>query len=84
LKDCIENDKDISDTVEDFEKEANENSGNLEEIIKDILDKNPQAVDDFKNGKQASIGFLIGQVMQATKGSANPNDVRTTLLKELE
>jgi aspartyl-tRNA(Asn)/glutamyl-tRNA(Gln) amidotransferase subunit B len=84
LKDCIENNKDISDTVEDFEKEANKNSGNLEEIIKDILDKNPQAVDDFKNGKQASIGFLIGQVMQATKGSANPNDVRTTLLKELE
>lgn len=84
LKDCIENKKDISDTVEMFEKEAKENSGNLENIVKEIISNNPQAVEDFKAGKQASVGFLIGQAMQATKGSANPNDVRSTLLKELE
>ena len=35
-------------------------------------------------GKESTLGFLVGQVMQNTKGTANPNDVRETLINELK
>jgi len=40
-------------------------------------------VNDYKSGKEATIGFLIGQVMQKTKGSADPNKVKSILIKKL-
>ena len=42
------------------------------------------ASDVYKRQKEASIGFLVGKVMQITKGTANPNDVRNTLIEELK
>ena len=33
---------------------------------------NPQSIEDFKNGKDRAIGFLVGQVMKWSKGQANP------------
>ena len=40
-------------------------------IINEILDNNQQSVDDFKNGKDRAVGFLVGQIMKATKRQAN-------------
>lgn len=50
-------------------------------IVVSILEKNPQSVEDIKNGKEKAIGFLVGQVMKVTKGKANPQMVNT-LIKE--
>lgn len=47
-------------------------SGELEIIARDILEKNPTVVADVKAGKAAALQFLVGQGMKATKGSANP------------
>lgn len=55
--------------------------GAIVAIIEDILAKNPQSVEDFRNGKERAIGFLVGQVMKATRGQANPEMVNK-LLKE--
>ncbi|SEK47761.1 aspartyl/glutamyl-tRNA(Asn/Gln) amidotransferase subunit B [Carnobacterium iners] len=52
-------------------------------IVNDILDKNPQSIEDFKNGKDRAIGFLVGQIMKATKGQANPGIVNKLLNEEL-
>ena len=52
--------------------------------MKKVIEENTQAVCDYRNGKEASIGFLVGKVMQITKGTANPNDVRNTLIEELK
>ena len=38
------------------------------------MDANPQSIEDFKNGKDRAVGFLVGQVMKASKGQANPAD----------
>ena len=84
LRDCIENNKDISDELDSIKKEKESNSGNLDNIIKDVITNNPKAVEDYKNGKEASISFLLGQVMQVTKGTANPNEVRNILIEELK
>ena len=84
LKDCIENNKDISDELDMFEKESSSNADNIQNIIKQVLDNNPKAVADYKGGKEATMGFLVGQVMQATKGASNPNEVRNILIELLK
>ncbi|MEQ6375595.1 Asp-tRNA(Asn)/Glu-tRNA(Gln) amidotransferase subunit GatB [Bacillaceae bacterium S4-13-56] len=58
--------------------------GQLREIITGILDKNPQSIADFKDGKKKAVGFLVGQVMKETKGQANPQMVNQLLTSELE
>jgi aspartyl-tRNA(Asn)/glutamyl-tRNA(Gln) amidotransferase subunit B len=44
----------------------------LVEIIKKVIDENPGAVEDYKNGKENSVQFLFGQIMRETKGKADP------------
>ena len=51
----------------------------LEKIIEDILDSNPQSIEDFKAGKTQAAGFLMGQVMKASKGKANPKVAKEML-----
>jgi aspartyl-tRNA(Asn)/glutamyl-tRNA(Gln) amidotransferase subunit B len=58
-------------------------TGALEAVCRDILDKNPQIVADFKAGKEKAIGSLVGQIMAATKGTANPKSVNDILRKLL-
>ncbi|AYW48647.1 Asp-tRNA(Asn)/Glu-tRNA(Gln) amidotransferase GatCAB subunit B [Tetragenococcus osmophilus] len=53
-------------------------------MINEVLDNNQQSIDDFKNGKDKAIGFLVGQIMKATKGKANPGVVNKLLKEELE
>ena len=50
-------------------------TGELEAAVKKVLADNPQAADDLKAGKKQAKGFLIGQVMRASKGKANPKIV---------
>ncbi len=52
-------------------------------IIQEVIDKNPGVVDDYRNGKKKATGFLVGQVMQATKGQANPALVNKILAEKL-
>jgi len=59
-------------------------AGELEGIIAQIVADNPQAVEDYKAGKQKSIGFLIGQIMKATRGQANPQIANELLRKALD
>ena len=55
----------------------------IEKIIKEVISKNPKAVEDFKKGKAHAFQFLIGQIMAQTKGKANPQIVKDILSKEL-
>ncbi|HET9575962.1 MAG TPA: Asp-tRNA(Asn)/Glu-tRNA(Gln) amidotransferase subunit GatB [Nitrospira sp.] len=57
--------------------------GALEKIIDDVLVKNPAQVAQFKEGKQQVLGFLVGQVMKASGGKANPGKVNDLLKKKL-
>ncbi|MED4074099.1 Asp-tRNA(Asn)/Glu-tRNA(Gln) amidotransferase subunit GatB [Priestia endophytica] len=56
----------------------------LRKFVTDALDSNPQSIDDFKNGKDRAIGFLVGQIMKASKGQANPPMVNKILLEEIK
>ncbi|WP_422486109.1 Asp-tRNA(Asn)/Glu-tRNA(Gln) amidotransferase subunit GatB [Gudongella sp. DL1XJH-153] len=58
--------------------------GELEKIVVETLDSNPQSVEDFKNGKDRAVGFLVGQIMKATKGKANPQLVNKLLMEKIK
>lgn len=55
----------------------------LAKIIEEVLGKNPGQVAQFKEGKQQVLGFLVGQVMKASGGKANPGKVNELLRKRL-
>ena len=77
-------DKDIDPKqyVEEKGLKSMNDEGELRATIGQIIADNPQSVDDYHNGKEKAIGFLVGQTMKATKGKANPGLVNK-LLKEL-
>lgn len=51
-------------------------------IINSVIDNNPQSVEDYRNGNERAIKFLMGQIMKETKGNANPQMI-TQKLTEL-
>ena len=56
--------------------------GVLRKTVEEVIAANPQSVEDYRNGKDRAIGFLVGQTMKAMKGKADPASVNK-LLKEL-
>ena len=56
--------------------------GLLRSTIEKIVADNPQSVEDYHNGKEKAIGFLVGQTMKAMKGKADPAMVNV-ILKEM-
>ena len=57
--------------------------GAIKAMVEEVLDANPQAIEDFKNGKDRAVGFLTGQVMKKSKGQANPGMVNQFIKKAL-
>ena len=58
-------------------------SGALGAIAEEVLAENPEVVEQFRGGKEAVIGFLVGQVMKKSAGSANPKLAKELLLERL-
>ncbi|HEX79105.1 MAG TPA: Asp-tRNA(Asn)/Glu-tRNA(Gln) amidotransferase GatCAB subunit B, partial [Dehalococcoidia bacterium] len=59
-------------------------SGEIDKIAGEVIAANPDAVADYKAGKTQSLKFLVGQVMRATRGRANPGLAGEVLKKKLE
>ena len=58
--------------------------GELLKIVQQVLAENEQSVQDYKDGKGRALGFLVGQVMKATKGQANPQLANKLLKEEID
>jgi aspartyl-tRNA(Asn)/glutamyl-tRNA(Gln) amidotransferase subunit B len=58
-------------------------AGELDAVVLQVLRDNPKAVADLRSGKKQAQGFLMGQVMRATKGKANPQVVAQLIGKKL-
>jgi aspartyl-tRNA(Asn)/glutamyl-tRNA(Gln) amidotransferase subunit B len=61
----------ISDTTE------------IEKVIDEIISGNPGPVEQYRSGKKGTIGWFVGQVMNATSGRANPKSVNELLRRKL-
>jgi len=59
-------------------------SGAIEALVDGVIDANPQQAEQFRSGKDKVIGFLVGQVMQASRGKANPQQVNDLLREKLK
>ena len=68
--------------VEEHGLKTVNDEGALRATIEQVIKDHPQSVDDYHNGKEKAIGFLVGQTMKAMKGKANPGMVNQ-ILKEL-
>ena len=77
----IENDSTVDEVIEKLGLKQVSDDGALYAIIDEILNANQDKVAEYKSGKDKMFGFFVGQIMKASKGSANPNKVND-LLKE--
>ena len=78
----FEKDIDPDKYVEEKGLKTVNDEGALRATIEKVIADNPQSVEDYRNGKEKAIGFLVGQTMKAMKGKANPGMVNQ-ILKEL-
>lgn len=76
--------KDPKKVVEEKGMKQMSDSSELLGIVTTVLDNNPQSIEDFKNGKDRAVGFLVGQVMKASKGQANPAMTNKLIQEELK
>jgi aspartyl-tRNA(Asn)/glutamyl-tRNA(Gln) amidotransferase subunit B len=58
-------------------------AGALEKAVDDVLAKNPKQVENYRAGKDKAFNSLVGQVMKATQGKANPAQVNEILKRRL-
>jgi aspartyl-tRNA(Asn)/glutamyl-tRNA(Gln) amidotransferase subunit B len=85
LIDLLETDNVIEDIINNKQIKQINNTDELKNIINGILSNNTESINDYKNGKDRAIKYLIGQIMKETKGQANPvmvNDILIDLLNK--
>jgi aspartyl-tRNA(Asn)/glutamyl-tRNA(Gln) amidotransferase subunit B len=78
---CIENGTDPETIIKEKGLEQVSDENELETIVNQVIKDNEKSVNDFKNGKENAISFLVGQVMKRSKGKANPKLVNDMFRK---
>lgn len=82
FEEIVKSDVDPEKYVEEKGLKVVNDEGKLRGIVEEIIQNNPQSVQDFKAGKSKAAGFLVGQTMKAMKGKADPGLVNE-LVKQL-
>ncbi|MFH1782430.1 MAG: Asp-tRNA(Asn)/Glu-tRNA(Gln) amidotransferase subunit GatB [Candidatus Omnitrophota bacterium] len=80
----IETQKAPEQLVKEKGLEQIQDAGQIEKEIEVIIKENPKSVNDFKNGKENAVMFLVGKVMAKTKGRANPKKANEILREKLK
>ena len=83
LTELMETDHDMNKIVEN-KKQNSLSSEELNKIVEKVIELNPESIEDFKQGKDRAIKYLMGQVMKETKGAADPVLAKELLLSALE
>ena len=73
----------VDEAIEKLGIKQVSDEGAIVAIIDEVLSKNSDKVEEYKNGKEKLFGFFVGQVMKASKGSANPQKVNQILKEKL-
>lgn len=82
LIDILETDKNMDEIIEEKQISNITDNSLLTEIVEKIIESNPSSVEDYLNGHDRALKYLMGQVMKETKGSADPL-LASNLLKEV-
>ena len=84
FEEVFEHDIDPDKYVEEKGLKTVNDAGELQAVVEQVIKDNPQSVEDYRNGKEKAIGFLVGQTMKAMKGKANPGMVNEKLREMLK
>ncbi len=76
-------DSDPNELVEKMGLKSMDNADELKNMVKEAISENNSAIEDYKNGKENAVRFLIGQVMKKSRGTANPSETEKEILKQL-
>ena len=76
--------EDIEKLVKESGSSLISNEEELLKLIKTLIDNNPQGVEDYRNGKDRVVGFIVGQLMKQTQGKANPGVASKLIIQELK
>ncbi len=79
----MENGSDVDSIIEKLGLKQLSDTGALETMVDEILNANPDKVEQYRGGKEKLLGFFVGQVMKASKGAANPQAVNEIVKKKL-
>ena len=80
----MESDKSIAEIIKEKGIQNITDNSAITDIIKKIINENPESVADYKAGKDRAIKYLMGQVMKESKGSINPSMAMDILKEELK
>ncbi|MBN2804373.1 MAG: Asp-tRNA(Asn)/Glu-tRNA(Gln) amidotransferase subunit GatB [Deltaproteobacteria bacterium] len=83
LMQIIQDNKDVSDIVKENGWEQVFDESEMDNWVDEVIAKNSPAVDQIKDGNLKILSFLLGQIMKASKGKADPKKARTILEKKL-
>lgn len=83
MEKMIESGKSAEEIIEQEGMQQISDDSAIEELVQQAMDANPQAIESFKNGKEAALGAIVGWVMKESKGQANPAKVNEILKKKL-
>src|SRR3989344_4200825 len=81
MEQLVEKDLEVNKYVKENKLESVSNTKELEEICKKVIKENEKVVNDYRNGNEKSLMFLVGQVMRVSKGKADPKIVNEIMKK---
>lgn len=87
MLDSAENETNLQKIIEYYAENNSipEDKGfSLEDVIEQVIDGNPDAVEDYNEGRDSAVNYLMGQVMQRSQGRVDPETARKQLMAELE
>lgn len=80
----VNNDQDPNAIADKLGLKQNSNEDEIKQVVIDTISEFPQSIEDFKNGKDRAVGFLVGQIMKKTKGKVNPAITNKLVVEELK
>jgi len=79
----VEDDSGVDEIIESKGLKQVTDSGEIEKLVEDVIANNPDQVQQFKDGKEQVLGFLVGQAMKLSQGKANPGQVNQLLREKM-
>ena len=80
----LEDGSDVDQIIESRGLKQVTDSGAIESLVDEVINNHPEQVQQFRDGKEAVLGFLVGQAMKLSQGKANPGQVNQLLREKMQ
>ena len=80
----LEDGSDVDQIIESRGLKQVTDSGAIESLVDEVITNHPEQVQQFRDGKEAVLGFLVGQAMKLSQGKANPGQVNQLLREKMQ